>query len=59
MTIIHKRIEFTSLSGLVLFIEQYSEKPNFVKFWRYGCGVNVWSDMLLCRPNKRKLIDNY
>ena len=36
MTIVYKREEFEAGSGLMLYIEQYAEKPYFVKFWRYG-----------------------
>lgn len=59
MTITHKYEEFTSESGLKMFIEQYSEKTNFVKFWRYGVNGIIWKDCLLSKPNKKKLIENY
>lgn len=63
-TLIHKQIEIITNSGEKMLIEQYSESPNFVKFWRYGIKidenkVNIVNDFLLTRPNKRKLIEKY
>ena len=60
MTVGYKYEEFRTNSGLVMFIEQYAEKPHFVKFWRYGVvGGSVWSDMLSSKPNKKQLINRY
>lgn len=57
MTIVYKREEFEAGSGLMLYIEQYAEKPHFVKFWRYGPIGGVWSDMLMTKPRKKRLIE--
>jgi hypothetical protein len=61
----YKYEEFQAHSGLTLFIEQYAEKPNWVKYWMYGSvdtktrQAVVWSKGLLSRPNKKRLIENY
>ena len=60
MTIVDKRIEFTTNSGLRMFAEQYMDKPSFAKFWRYGeVGGRIWSDTLLARPNIKRIKENY
>lgn len=59
MEIVYKREEFSANSGLQIFVEQYAEKPNFVKFWRYGANNCIWKDMLLTKPNKSRLIKTY
>lgn len=59
MTIGYKIETFKSNSGLNMFIEQYAEKPNFAKFWRYGAEGSIGKDYLLSRPNKKRLIENY
>lgn len=59
MTIVYKREEFEAGSGEDMWIEQYAEKPHFNKFWRYGSSGRVWSDMLLSKPNKKRLIETY
>ena len=59
MTIVYKREEFETCSGTMLYIEQYAEKPHFVKFWRYGPIGGVWSDMLITKPSKKRLIQTY
>ena len=60
MTIEFKYEEFRTTSGSLMFIEQYAEKPHFVKFWRYGVvGGAVLSDMLSHKPNKKNLINRY
>lgn len=59
MTVVFQREEFEAGSGTMLYIEQYAEKPHFVKFWRYGPVGGVWSDMLLTKPSKKRLIETY
>lgn len=59
MTIIYKSESFKSNAGLNMFIEQYADKPDFVKYWRYGAEGRTWSKDLLSRPNKKRLIENY
>ena len=59
MTVVYKREEFYAGSGIMLYIEQYAEKPHFVKFWRYGPVGGVWSDMLMAKPSKKRLIETY
>ena len=60
MTVGYKYEEFRTNSGLEMFIEQYADKPHFVKFWRYGVvGGEVISDMLSHKPNKKNLIERY
>lgn len=59
MTIVYKSETFVTRSGEEMFIEQYAEKPFYIKFWRYGFKDRAISDMLLNRPNKKKLINKY
>lgn len=59
MTVVYKHEEFEAGSGTKLYIEQYGEKPHFIKFWRYGPVGGVWSDMLLTKPSKKRLIETY
>lgn len=59
MTIVYKYEEFEAGSGLKLYIEEYAEAPRFVRFWRYGPVGGVWSDMLLTKPRKKRLIETY
>lgn len=59
MTIVYKREVFEAGSGTMLYIEQYAEKPHFVKFWRYGPVGGVLSDMLMTKPSKKRLIETY
>lgn len=44
---------------MIMFIEQYADKPDFVKFWRYGTEGRIWKNCLLSKPNKKRLIENY
>lgn len=62
MTIVFKHEEFVTDSGQRMFIEQYAEKPHFVKFWRYGTAGRygrIHNDMLLSKPRKKRLIESY
>lgn len=59
MTVVYKREEFETNGGLKMVIEEYADKPNFVRFWRYGTVDHVWSDMLLSKPRKKRLIETY
>lgn len=67
MTVVYKREEFKSSSGVDMFIEQYADSPSFVKFWRYGAvwvvnGVRYshnYGKMLLSKPRKSRLIETY
>ena len=59
MTVVYKREEFETNGGLKMFIEEYADKPHFVKFWRYGPVGGVWSDMLMTKPSKKRLIETY
>lgn len=59
--------EFEAQSGQILFIEQYADKPHFVKFWRYGTiseyngrkYSNIYGHTLLHKPRKKRLIKQY
>lgn len=59
MTTIFKQEEIITSSGKVMFIEQYAEKPYFVKFWRYGADGIIYNDQLRSKPNKKRLIKKY
>lgn len=63
MTNVFHYEEFETNSGQTMFIEQYGEKPLFVKFWRYGVVseryTHVYSDMLYNKPRKKVLIEKY
>lgn len=61
MTATRKHEDFTTNSGLLLFIEQYHEKEwhGDVWLWRYGTECSVWKDMLLSKPNIKRLKANY
>lgn len=62
MTIVFKHEEFVTDSGQRMFIEQYADKPHFVKLWRYGAAGfygRVFSSGLLTKPRKKRLIESY
>jgi hypothetical protein len=64
MTRIYHYEEFTSNSGTKMYIEQYGEKPLFVKLWRYGIlhdgtFATIERDYLHSKPRKSRLIERY
>lgn len=59
MTIGYKHQEYTTASGSRLVVEQYADKPHFVKFWRYSINGILISDQLFSRPNVKRLINLY
>ena len=56
-TISHKR------ENVLVVAQEYAEKPNFIKFWRYIVYVNdivtYHKDMLTSRPNIKKIAEKY
>jgi hypothetical protein len=67
MTRTLKYEEFVSNSGLMLFIEQYADKPHFAPLWRYGSKFEyngktysqIYGRDLMSKPNKKRLIERY
>ena len=67
MTIVYHYEAFVTNAGQTAFIERYADSPHFTKFWRYGVihddGIErfaqVYKEMLLSRPNKKRLIQTF
>ena len=62
MTKVFKSERFLG-KNLYVIAEQYANKPNFIKFWRYVVYVNniqaCCKDMLTSKPNVKKIAEKY
>lgn len=58
MTTTLKYEEFETNGGVTVYIEKYQDKGK-PAFWRYGPIGGVWSDMLMTKPNKKRIIEMY
>lgn len=67
MTTTLKYEEFETNSGVTVYIEKYQDKGK-PAFWRYGsktmmrngvCITTKWGDMLLNKPNRKRIIERY
>lgn len=51
--------ETHTINGREFFIEQYADKPHFVKYWRYGEIINgigyTHSEMLWTKPRLKTI----
>ena len=59
MTIVFKREEIVGKFGTTLVVEQYADKPNFVKFWRWFINGSKCGDLLMSKPNVKRLKEMY
>lgn len=53
-SVVYKREEYAGRWG-VLVVEQYADKPYFNKFWRWSVDGVKGGDMLLRKPNIKRL----
>ena len=53
-SVVYKREEHVGRWG-VLVVEQYADKPYFNKFWRWSVDGVKGGDMLLRKPNVKRL----
>lgn len=66
MTIVSHCEVFETKGGQLMFIERYVDTP-CTSFWRYGFFYSsggkqyseVYKDMLLSKPNKKRLAERY
>lgn len=62
MTKLFRKIVFKRENVLVV-AQEYAEKPNFIKFWRYIVYINgivtYRKDMLTSKPDVKKIAEKY
>lgn len=59
MTTTFKHEAHTGPTGTVLVVEQYAEKPHFIKFWRWSINGVYGGVMLKNKPNIKRLKEKY